>query len=206
MPNPNPPRSRRRDDDDRDNRPDPRRSGGGSGLLIPLLLLGGVFLILVVVGGIGIGISRAQQMQKAQLHAEMDRAEMERATAQARSDEAERATRENPLAPQDLGGGAEVTLKNLRRERGADGKEELVVDYEFTKGFPLTTKDVLVVVTPTGRTLLELDAIHYRNQTLRVSPEGLQLREGPIEVWYERKTTTGRRETTTRISNKLTLE
>ncbi len=189
--------------DDCDDRPDPRRKSGGTGLLIPLLLLGGLFVVVLVVGGIAFG--RYRMAQRAQ-QAEFEAMKAEEQTFQIRTEEL--APKVPPLAPKDLGGGAAVTLTNLRRERGPGGLEELVVDYQFTIGFPLTTKDVLIVETPNGRGTIELAALADRKGTLHAFPAsaGLASFAGRIEVWYERTTGSGLRETTIRISNKVTLD
>lgn len=187
----------------RDDRPDPRRKSGGTGLLIPLLLLGGLFVVAIV--GVGIAFGMYRMAQRAQ-QAEFEATKADDQTFQIRTEEL--APKAPPLAPKDLGGGAAVTLANLRRERGPGGLEELVVDYQFTTGFPLATKDVLVVETPNGRGTIELAALVDRKGTLHAFPAsaGLTSFAGRIEVWYERTTGSGLRETTARISNKIAID
>jgi len=193
-----------RDDDDRE--PPARRRRSGNGPLILLVLLGGSVFAVLLIGAFVFFSYRAATRAR---DAEMQAIEaQQRALEVERSQEVQIDTKTVPGPPPPPAGPSvalpTVTLSNLRREKGLGGRDEVLVDYEFASGFPLISKDSLVVKGPTGELRVAVGGAQ-RTGTIRFRLTGPPL-GSPIEVFLERKAGTGSRTSGSKVSNSLTLD
>jgi hypothetical protein len=76
------------------------------------------------------------------------------------------------MAPRPPAQGNEVTISNLRLERGFAGRNELLFDYEFTRGRPFGLDYVAVVIDPKGEhATTDLHFLEQKN-TIRLQEFG----------------------------------